>query len=93
MNIPLIPKSNFVRESDITREITRKKPVEMPSHQDKVTIVDESRLVSNLLTSLKKVGNTNSSDLMKLKQQVQNGEYKPSASDIAKAILFGPPEK
>jgi anti-sigma28 factor (negative regulator of flagellin synthesis) len=93
MNIPLIPKSYFARESDITREITRKKPVEMPSLQDKVTIVDESRLVSSLLTSLKTVSNTNSSDLIRLKQQIQNGEYKPSANDIAKAILSGSPEK
>lgn len=93
MNIPLIPKSHFVRESDITREITRKKPVETPSQQDKVTIVDESRLVSSLLTSLKKISSTNSSDLMRLKLQIQNGEYKPSANDIAKAILFGSQEK
>ena len=93
MNIPLIPKSHFVRESDITREITRKKPVETPSQQDKVTIVDESRLVSSLLTSLKKVSSVNSSDLMRLKLQIQNGEYKPSANDIAKAILSGSHEK
>lgn len=93
MNIPLIPKSFFVRDSDITREITRKKPVETASHQDKVTIVDESRLVSSLLTSLKKVSNTDPSDLAKLKQQIETGEYKPSANDIAKAILFGSPEK
>jgi anti-sigma28 factor (negative regulator of flagellin synthesis) len=92
MNIPMIPKNYSIRDTEPLRESASGKVPGSVSAQDKVSIGEESRIVSRLISRLKEIQNAERPDLESLKNQIDSGEYKPSAVDIAKAILFGSPK-
>lgn len=92
MNIPMIPKNHSIRDSEPSREVASGKPSSLLNAQDQVSIGEESKIVSRLISRLKEIQNAERPDLESLKDQIESGEYKPSAIEIARAILFGPPK-
>jgi anti-sigma28 factor (negative regulator of flagellin synthesis) len=91
MNIPMIPKNHSIRDTEPSREVASGTAADPVNAQDKVSIGEESRIVSRLVSRLKEIQNAERPDLESLKNQIKSGEYKPSAIEIARAILFGPP--
>ncbi len=92
MNIPMIPKNHSIRDTEPSSEPASGKVSDSVDAQDKVSIGEESRVVSRLVSRLKEIQNVERPDLESLKNQIESGDYKPSAIEIARAILFGPPK-
>lgn len=88
----MIPKNPLIRETEQSRDVTRSKSSNVKSAKDTVSIGEESKIVSRLISRLKEIQNAERPDLESLKDDVKAGLYKPSPADVAHAILFGPPK-
>jgi anti-sigma28 factor (negative regulator of flagellin synthesis) len=88
-----IPHISIAREIENNRSSLPTKTTAAPNYEDSVSICEEGRAVSKLTLELKKIQNIKDPSLEDLKQRIANGTYDVSSEDIAKAILYGPPEK
>ncbi len=62
MNIPMIPKNLPIRETEQSREVSQNKSMSRENMKDTVSIGEESKVVSRLLSQLKELQNTKRPD-------------------------------
>ena len=92
MNIPMIPKNLQVSETEQSCNVSQSKSSSKQIAKDTVSIDNDSRILSRLISRLKEIQNTELTDIESIKTEIESDLYKPTPADIAHAILYGPPK-